>query len=61
MDDLVEVRGPFAAAPAVQHCDAGNHPLRVGEPWWLVTDTSRGWFNNTGAACAGHVHPAVNP
>ncbi|MFF5291860.1 hypothetical protein [Paractinoplanes globisporus] len=55
MDNVVTVRGPFAASPTVRHCDLGAHRLRDDEPWWQVTDFSRGWADGKGVACAAHL------
>lgn len=51
----VTVAGPFAAVPTVRHCDVGAHRLDDEQPWWLVANAGRGWYGNTGAACALHV------
>ncbi len=60
MDDVANMNGPFAASPTVRHCDPGDHPLGTDQPWWLITDTTRGWLNDKGAACGAHV-PAAGP
>jgi hypothetical protein len=54
MDNVVTVSGPFPASPKVQYCDLGTHRLRDGEPWWRVTDFTRGWPDGKGTACAAH-------
>jgi hypothetical protein len=56
---VVAVSGPFAASPTVRRCDLGGHRLRDDELWWLVRDSSRGWANGKGAACATHVAEAT--
>ena len=59
MDNVVTVSGPFAASPTVRRCDLGGHRLRDDELWWLVRDSSRGWANDKGVACATHVAEAT--
>ena len=62
MDNNPAVTGPYLASTTVQHCDIGNHPMSPGQQWWLLTDTSRGWHNHTGAVCAAHLpNPNPNP
>lgn len=58
MDQVVTVSGPFPPSSTVRHCDLGGHPLTAGEQWWTIRDASRGWVNDTGAACAAHVTQA---
>ncbi len=55
MDNNPAVNGPYLASPTVQNCDIGNHRMGPDQRWWLVTDTSRGWHNHTGAVCAAHL------
>ena len=54
MDNDITVTGPYPASPTVQRCDIGGHRLGPGQPWWLVTDPSRGWHHHTGASCTAH-------
>jgi len=54
MDNVVTVSGPFPASSAVRYCDLGAHRLPDGEPWWQVTDFTRGWPDGKGTACAVH-------
>jgi hypothetical protein len=54
MDNAISVTGPYPASPTVRHCDTGGHRLGPGQPWWLITDPTRGWHHNAGASCAAH-------
>ncbi len=49
------ITGPFDPSPTVPTCDVGRHPLPAGARFWLVTDSTRGWEGDKGAACEQHV------
>ena len=55
MDNVVTISGPFDPSPTVRHCELGAHRLPDDQPWWQITDFTRGWPDGKGTACAAHL------